>query len=162
MWSRALLLHPITNRAVQTRVYGQDKAWSTIIKDLLWDELLRCGPDVRRSCYDSGGCVASTGFAEERIRKSKIDVPFRYSNNRPLDKLCFKNCVEDLLSCPSSCPLPLTGGWPRPVTALQYEIELIVVLLNMASLNKSIKALVSCFSRCCSYLSELAFNPAAL
>lgn len=36
----ALLLHPITNRAVQTTVYGQDKAWSTIIKDLLWDEPL--------------------------------------------------------------------------------------------------------------------------
>lgn len=36
----ALLLHPITNRAVQTTVYGRDKAWSTVIKDLLRDEPL--------------------------------------------------------------------------------------------------------------------------
>ena len=46
----------------------------------------------------------------------------------------------------SSCPLPLTDVWPLPVTALQYEIELIVVLFNMASLNKSINALGSCVS----------------
>jgi len=60
---------------------------------------------------------------------------------------------------PSSCPLPLTGVQPRPVTALQYEIELIVVLFNMDPLNKSINALGSCVPPCCPGYGELTFNP---
>lgn len=60
---------------------------------------------------------------------------------------------------PPRRPLPLTGVQPLQVTALRYEIELIVALFNMASLNKSINALGSRVPPRCPNYGELTFNP---
>lgn len=128
-WSIALLLHPIKKGCPNNSLRpGQGLVSHHQRSTLGW--VNRCRPDVTRSWCDDVRAIPITKQSEK----------------------CGTKWICTLVLCllPSLCPLPLTSVWPLLMTALQYEIELIAVLFNVASLKKSVNALESCVSPCCS------------